>query len=387
MDQETAQILFNQGAFLLFLNAPQGLEFGIDYNTWEIGPKFKGIKFIPPGLHFVYYSTKDIFGGISGLRNGFFKFYESKEVLIKEWDTSKEDLKEDPEQNEVIKSDMREWDQYLGPYPLTPPTNWKKWVQLTNLITPWLINKVFPHKGKVSNASSSTVDEEELQNIGTNFGEENTIMFTKFDIKKSWRPGAVGQEVTKYSQDKSWLLEDLLERIYKHDYKELLGELQLSFVCLLMAQNFAGFYQWKNIVQLICSSKESIYTYSDTLYMVFLDVLKFQLEECPQDFFHDVITENNFLSVILKIFHKNVKEVSAETQQQQQQQKNKLNTLRHKFEKFRGFLNQRFSWEVGDRDFEDEKEEGEFAPVVVEFPQEQGNEIEYITEFGSDDTS
>ncbi|CAG8436166.1 9493_t:CDS:2 [Diversispora eburnea] len=356
MDQETAHILFNQGAFLLFLNAPRGLEFGIDYNTWEIGPKFKGIKFIPPGLHFVYYSTKDKFGGISGLRNGFFKFYESKEVLIKEWDTSKENLKEeDPEQYEVIKSDMREWDQYLGPYPLTPPKNWKKWVQLTNLITPWLINKVFPHKGKVSNASSSTVDEEELQNIGTNFEEENTIMFTKFDIKKSWRPGAVGQEVTKYSQDKSWLLEDLLKRIYKNDYKELLGELQLSFVCLLMAQNFAGFYQWKNIVQLICSSKESIYIYSDTLFMAFLDVLMFQLEECPQDFFHDVISENNFLSVMLKIFHKNVKE--------------------------------RFSWEVGDRNFEDEKEEGEFAPVVVEFPQEQENEIEYITEFGSDDTS
>lgn len=80
-------------------------------------------------------------------------------------------------------------------------------------------------------------------------------------------------------------------------------------------------------------------------------------------------------------------EVSTEkSETQQQQQKKKLNSLRRKFEKFRGFLIQRFSWEVGDRDFEDEKEEGEYAPVVVEFPQEQQDEIEYITEFGSEDT-
>lgn len=56
MDQETANALFEKGAFLLFLEAPPNLEFGIDYNAWTIGPLFKGVKLIPPGLHFVYYS-------------------------------------------------------------------------------------------------------------------------------------------------------------------------------------------------------------------------------------------------------------------------------------------------------------------------------------------
>jgi A1 cistron-splicing factor AAR2 len=55
MDQETANVLFNKGGFLLFLNAPENMEFGIDYNAWTTGPLFKGIKLIPPGLHFVYY--------------------------------------------------------------------------------------------------------------------------------------------------------------------------------------------------------------------------------------------------------------------------------------------------------------------------------------------
>lgn len=40
------------------------------------------------------------------------------------------------------------------------------------------------------------------------------------------------------------------------DYKVMLGELQLSFVCLLMAQNFSGFNQWKKLVHLLCSCHE-----------------------------------------------------------------------------------------------------------------------------------
>ena len=40
---------------LIILDMPVGTEFGIDYNSWHVGPKFKGVKMIPPGLHFVYY--------------------------------------------------------------------------------------------------------------------------------------------------------------------------------------------------------------------------------------------------------------------------------------------------------------------------------------------
>ena len=55
MDQETARELFFRGATLLILDMPEGSEFGIDYNSWTTGPRFKGIKMIPPGIHFVYF--------------------------------------------------------------------------------------------------------------------------------------------------------------------------------------------------------------------------------------------------------------------------------------------------------------------------------------------
>ena len=55
MDQEVARRLFAEGAALVLLDVPERTEVGIDYNCWNVGPRFKGIKMIPPGFHFVFY--------------------------------------------------------------------------------------------------------------------------------------------------------------------------------------------------------------------------------------------------------------------------------------------------------------------------------------------
>ena len=55
MDPSVAKNLFDEGATLIFTGVPKGTEFGIDYNVWTVDYKFKGIKMIPPGVHFVYY--------------------------------------------------------------------------------------------------------------------------------------------------------------------------------------------------------------------------------------------------------------------------------------------------------------------------------------------
>ena len=58
--------------------------------------------------------------------------------------------------------------------------------------------------------------------------------------------------------------------------------------------------------------------------------------------------------------------VDASSQQQSSQ---KLHTLRRRFEKLRGFLNKRFNWGIVDEETaQEEEEEGEYAPVVVELP-------------------
>jgi len=83
MDQDTAQNLFAQGGILVALDVPLGTEFGIDYHSWSAGPNFRGIKMVPPGLHFIYYSAVDASAaGASrmGPRTGFFKFMEQGQV-------------------------------------------------------------------------------------------------------------------------------------------------------------------------------------------------------------------------------------------------------------------------------------------------------------------
>ena len=55
MDQDLARRLLVEGGTLLVLDVPEGTNFGIDLKSWETGERFKGVKMIPPGLHFIYH--------------------------------------------------------------------------------------------------------------------------------------------------------------------------------------------------------------------------------------------------------------------------------------------------------------------------------------------
>jgi A1 cistron-splicing factor AAR2 len=152
--------------------------------------------------------------------------------------------------------------------------------------------------------------------MGKAIEKEEGMEFTNFDLRKSFPPGATGEEITRWSLDKSWLTLELLKTAYHNgkewsvagyndfnlplDYKIMLGELQLAFVCLLMAQNFSGFNQWKQLVHLLCSCNALIKEKPD-LFIDFMALLEIQLNECPDDFYRDILSENNFTSVMLKV--------------------------------------------------------------------------------------
>ena len=55
IDPDTARRLFEVGANLFLLDVPINTEIGVDMNSWHTGPNFKGIKMIPPGIHFIYW--------------------------------------------------------------------------------------------------------------------------------------------------------------------------------------------------------------------------------------------------------------------------------------------------------------------------------------------
>lgn len=81
--QETANALKSSGCSVILLNSPDGLNVGIDYCMWKTGPKFMGIKLIPPGPHFIYWSLDDGEGKIvDGFRSGTFVYLELGQVRV-----------------------------------------------------------------------------------------------------------------------------------------------------------------------------------------------------------------------------------------------------------------------------------------------------------------
>lgn len=55
MDQNIANELFHKLACLIIIDFPTGYDIGIDLYSWIAGERFKGIKLIPPGLHFIHF--------------------------------------------------------------------------------------------------------------------------------------------------------------------------------------------------------------------------------------------------------------------------------------------------------------------------------------------
>mgnify|MGYP001793916897 CR=1 FL=1 len=103
MDPDVAKRLFFEGATLLLLDVPRGTEFGIDYNSWNVGAKFKGVKMIPPGFHFMFYSAVSKTGETAP-RTGFFHFFERREIIVKKWDSDTEDMVDVPLSEDDLES-------------------------------------------------------------------------------------------------------------------------------------------------------------------------------------------------------------------------------------------------------------------------------------------
>ena len=149
--------------------------------------------------------------------------------------------------------------------------------------------------------------------------------------------------------DSSFALKTLINTTYSKKETLLLGEIQFSFICFLIGQVYDAFDQWKKLVHLLCSSVDALKDMTD-LYMNFISVLHFQVQEIPEDFFVDIVSTNNFLTSTLQEFFSNLEDGNGE------------NKLQQRGLKFRDHLTKKFKW-----DFTTEPDE--YAPVIVETAQ------------------
>nr|GMC66216.1 protein AAR2 homolog [Ipomoea batatas] len=197
MDPDAALQLVKEGATVLLLDVPQSTLIGIDTQMFSSGPNFKGIKMIPPGVHFVYYSSSNREGNAFSPIIGFFIVASHSEVIVRKWDQKEERFvklsEEDvspkgsfswfafsptslmfPMDNAVLIgfvlqfAELRtlvlyldeerygqavrrlEFDRQLGPYMLNHYGDWR---HLSNYITKAIIERLEPIGGEISVSS------------------------------------------------------------------------------------------------------------------------------------------------------------------------------------------------------------------------------------------
>ncbi|CAH2292759.1 AAR2 homolog [Pelobates cultripes] len=373
MDPELARQLFFEGATLVFLGVPEGSEFGIDCNSWQVGPRFRGVKMVPPGVHFVHYSVKRKDGAASetGPRTGIFLHLEQKEIRLLHWNPQDELMVPAPEEEaEKLREQLTSLDPFLGPYPYE---SLRCWVSLSSHINKEVIGRLQPVCGNIyafpevlptenmthtedrakhnlpkydSGCQSYKEGMSRLPLMKQKAGTE--IRFSQLPAKL-YPENATPAEVTKHSMDLSYALGCLLETNYPGQPLEVLAELQFSFVCFLLGNVYEGFEQWKGLLNLLCRS-ETFALQQPDLYSEVISILYHQLAQVPTDFFIDIVSQDNFLTSTLQVLFSFLCSPSADK------------SVRKKAMRFRAHLTKKFQW-----DFEEEPLD--CAPIVVQLPE------------------
>ncbi|TKW03076.1 hypothetical protein SEVIR_7G038100v4 [Setaria viridis] len=273
MDPEAATELVRKGSTLLLLDVPQRTLFGIDTQVFSVGPKFKGMKMVPPGPHFVYYCSSSRSGSEFAPTVGFFVTMQPSEVIVRKWDAQEERLIKLSEEEEIRYSEAVrrfEFDNQLGPYNLESYGDWK---QLSNYLSQSTIERLEPIGGEITIAwESSWMDKAPQSDMERRLMEQlRESKFTKNVPVQSERRGCYytsipasvkhknvsGGDLTALNLDKTSLLESVLAKNYQGQEDLLLGELQFAFIAFMMGQSLEAFMQWKALVSLLLSCSEA----------------------------------------------------------------------------------------------------------------------------------
>uniref|UniRef100_A0A6N2KAH3 Protein AAR2 homolog n=1 Tax=Salix viminalis TaxID=40686 RepID=A0A6N2KAH3_SALVM len=295
MDPETALELVKQGVTLLLLDVPQYTLVGIDTQMFTVGPAFKGIKMIPPGPHFVYYSSSSKDGKQFSPIVGFFVDAAPSEVIVRKWNQQEESLVKVPEEEEerfcqAVKS--LEFDRYLGPYNLS---QYGKWKRLSSYLTKTIIKQIEPIGGEITVVCESEMDKNSPKTsieraLDAQLGTGKLSASTSIDRSKKGgcyytaiprvikRKGMEGKELTSLNLDKTELLESVLMKDYGGSEDLLLGELQFAYIAFLMGQSLEAFFQWKSLVSLLLSCIEAPFRTRSHLFTKFIKVIFYQLK-------------------------------------------------------------------------------------------------------------
>ncbi|KAF2226249.1 A1 cistron-splicing factor [Elsinoe ampelina] len=420
---------------LLLIDLPSKALCGIDLLSFTTTPSFRGIKSLPPGLHFLFtapHSTLAVrHGSWFSIPND--ASSSPPALVLKQWDTATESLRPvtDPAAilsrranlGSIWKTGMAPYRQragdHTGPVSSSDPNSFPG---LTSSITADYLSHVFASPEEHWHLTSYTDTfslNSALQSVPSTqtYEPEPPLHLLPIDLRRTWPSTATGRERTEAARDRSWYLLDICSQRplstapstpyppfssqspVSTDLAPILAELQFTFLTSLTLNNFATLEQWRRLLRLVLTCRSAIPSHP-TFFTSFLSTLQAQMQRAGDDELRTLFLEEevdsegrSFLAGLLAGFRKGVengKDAGA----------NGLKDVWAALRALEGTLFELYGWELDDVAHypissggvghgdggvaggfaedggeDEDDEDGEYAPAFVELTQEQMDEL------------
>jgi A1 cistron-splicing factor AAR2 len=380
-----------KGTTLLLLDLPPQALAGINLLSFTTTPRFKGIKHLPAGLHFIFASSSTALS----IRHGAWIRVSSTEDLqlfVKRWDASKEELITVEDKAEVLKWKANLgsiWREGLTPYRQSAgegsgEEETQDWSELTSQTSDAVLSRILGSTWTLTSASSAMRDVDDIPGLDTKrFDADQVLKVLPIELKQTWRPGATGRERTEAARDHSWALGELIDEHCDGEEMQVLGELQLCFLMILTLNNYSCLEQWKRILRLLFTCQVAVVEKTQ-LFVETLRILRLQLKRSQdaEGGLFDLSEDGaGFLKLLLRRFKKSLDEIDG---------KAKLDVM-DELDELGSFLSSNYGWSLEDNQlrtgfvtlddgervemtmngYDEEDESGEYAPTVVDLTEEQ----------------
>ncbi|KAM9967853.1 hypothetical protein ACTFIW_009137 [Dictyostelium discoideum] len=284
----------------------------------------------------------------------------SQQVFIKRWNKEEEDffpdqsITEQEIQSYTYAVRNFEFDKNLAPYPFDGSQI--QWNLLTSHITKSLLDRILPisniingdscsydqqqnsasskkekkllndldlklkqfneSRGSPTTSSTSTTTSSttttNLNSKSKNWGvpyfskiPKNPIIENSTTMTTTGNNSIDISNLSKWNIDKSECIEFIINKYYKDNEMDLLGEIEFCFVLFIFGMTWSGFQQWKELVTLFLSCDELVLK-KPILFIEFFKILKNQLQEAPNDMFESELSNRVFIKPLLKQFIESV---------------------------------------------------------------------------------
>lgn len=282
-------------AAVLLLDLPPSALGGIDLLSFTTTPRFQGIKNLPSGFHFVFTSSTSSLS----VRHGAWIEVNSTgistgppDLFVKKWDVISEELVPETDAARILhwRANLGSiWREGLTPYRQSASKDEAgveekdDWRQLTDCITASMLSRILstdPNQWALTSASSAKRDMDDIPGLSAEESRilpEKELQFLPVDLRRTWREGATGRERTEAAQDRSWALSEIMSQYCSGNALEVLGELQFCFLMILTLNNYSALEQWRRILSLVFTCKAAVNTNPD-FFVRLIATLKLQLQ-------------------------------------------------------------------------------------------------------------